>query len=204
MESESEMMDLYTKKSNGVWFGVASDEEKVFATTFGFNKETVLRNLLRGIPYDVPFQHLEKASPFAEHVMALLRDIYDGNDVSLSFRLATDHLSSYARRVVKTVSLVPVGYVASYGSVAKAAGGGPRAVGRVMSLNPFPLIVPCHRVVRSDFKLGGYGGGLDVKLEILRRESRGYTSRRGILVYGKKLSIFPVEFVLKRLEKSKC
>lgn len=198
------MIGLYTKKTDGVWFGVASDEEKVFATTFGFNKETVLRNLLRRIPYGVPFQHLEKASPFAEHAMVLLRDIYDGKEVSPSFHLATNHLSSYARRVVKTVSLVPVGYVTFYGSVAEAAGGGPRAVGRVMALNPFPLIVPCHRVVRSDFKLGGYGGGVDVKLEILRRESRGHASRREIPVDSKKLSIFPVEFVLKRLEKGKC
>ena len=197
------MISLHIKKIDGVWFGVASDEEKVFATTFGFNKETMLRNLLRSIPYNVPFQHLEKASPFAEHVMALLRDIYDGKDVSHSFSLATDRLSSYARRVVKTVSVVPVGYVTFYGSVAEAAGGGPRAVGSVMALNRFPLIVPCHRVVRSDFKLGGYGGGVDVKLEILMRESRGHDSRREIPVGNKKLSILPVEFVLKRLEKGK-
>ena len=197
------MISLYIKKIDGVGFGVASDEEKVFATTFGFNKETMLRNLLRSIPYNVPFQHLEKASPFAEHVMALLRDIYDGKDVSHSFSLATDRLSSYARRVVKTVSVVPVGYVTFYGSVAKAAGGGPRAVGSVMALNRFPLIVPCHRVVRSDFKLGGYGGGVDVKLEILMRESRGHASRREVPVDSKKLSILPVELVLKRLEKGK-
>ena len=135
--------------------------------------------------------------------LAVLRDIYDGKDVSHSFSLAIDRLSSYARRVVKTVSVVPVGYVTFYGSVAKAAGGGPRAVGRVMALNRFPLIVPCHRVVRSDFKLGGYGGGVDVKLEILKRESRGHASRREIPVGNKKLSILPVEFVLKRLEKGK-
>ena len=197
------MISLYIKKIDGVGFGVASDEEKVFATTFGFNKETMLRNLLRSIPYNVPFQHLEKASPLAEHVMALLRDICDGKDGSPRFHLAINHLSGYARRVVKTVSLVPVGYVTFYGSVAKAAGGGPRAVGSVMALNRFPLIVPCHRVVRSDFKLGGYGGGVDVKLEILKRESRGHASRREIPVGNKKLSIFPVEFVLKRLEKGK-
>lgn len=198
------VISLYTKKISGVWFGVASDEEKLFATTFSFGKEIALRNLLSAIPYDVSFQQQEKASPFTERVVVLLNDIYSGKEVSHSFSLATDHLSSYTRRVIETVSLVPLGYVTSYGSVAEAAGGSPRAVGRVMALNPFPLIVPCHRVVRSDFKPGGYGLGLDVKLEILRREGRGYTSKREISVDSKKLSIFPVEFVFKRLEKGKC
>lgn len=198
------MISLYTKKISGVWFGVASDEEKLFATTFSFSKEIALRNLLSAIPYDVSFQQQEKASQSTECVVVLLNDIYSGKDVSRSFPLATNQLSSYARKVIETVSMVPLGYVTSYGSVAEAAGGSPRAVGRVMALNPFPLIVPCHRVVRSDFKLGGYGLGLDVKLEILRRESRGYTSKREISVDSKKLSIFPVEFVLKRLEKGKC
>ncbi len=198
------MISLYTKKISGVWFGVASDEEKLFATTFSFSKEIALRNLLSVIPYDVSFQQQEKASHFTECVVVLLNDIYSGKEVSHSFPLATNQLSSYARKVIETVSIVPLGYVTSYGSVAEVAGGSPRAVGRVMALNPFPLIVPCHRIVRSDFKLGGYGLGLDVKLEILRRESRGYTSKREISVDSKKLSIFPVESVLKRLEKGKC
>lgn len=198
------MISLYTKKITGVWFGVASDEEKLFALAFSFGKEIVLRNLLSAIPYDVSFQQQEKASSFNERVVILLNNIYSGKEVSYRFPLATDHLSGYTREVIETVSLVPLGYVTSYGSVAEAAGGSPRAVGRVMALNPFPLIVPCHRVVRSDFKLGGYGLGLDVKLEILRSEGRGYTSKREISVDSKKLSIFPVEFVLKRLEKGKC
>jgi O-6-methylguanine DNA methyltransferase len=101
------------------------------------------------------------------------------------------------------VSTVPVEYVTFYGCVAEIAGGGPRAVGRVMALNSFPLIVPCHRVVRSDFKLSGYGGGVALKLEILKRESRGHASKQEIPLGSRKLSIFPVEFVLERLEKSK-
>lgn len=200
------MINLYDKKIGDVWFGTAYSEEKVFATAFAFKEEDALRNLLKSIPYNIPFQHLEKANPFAEHVLNLLKDIYNGKGVSFSFSLATEYLSSYAKKVIETVFLVPLGYVTSYGLVAKAAGGSPRAVGRVMALNPFPLIVPCHRVVRSDFKLGGYGGGysgVDVKLEILRRESKGYASEREIHMNNRKLLIFPVEFVLKRLGKGK-
>jgi O-6-methylguanine DNA methyltransferase len=97
--------------------------------------------------------------------------------------------------------LIPVGYVASYGSIAKAAGGSPRAVGNVMAANPFVPIVPCHRVVSSDFTLGGYGGGLDVKLDFLVREKRGHQSPKEISVGDRKLTVSPVEFVLRKLKK---
>jgi hypothetical protein len=70
-----------------------------------------------------------------------------------------------------------------------------------MAANPFAPIVPCHRVVSSDFTLGGYGGGLDVKLAFLVREKRGYTSQREIPAGGRKLMVFPVEFVLRKLKK---
>lgn len=198
------MISLCTERVHDVWFGIAHSEEKVFATTFTFKKEKALQNLLESIPYNIPFQYSEKTTSFAQHVLNLLKDVYNGKDVSFGFSLATEYLSTYAKKVIEAVFLVPLGYVTSYGSVAKAAGGSPRAVGRVMALNPFPLVVPCHRVVRSDFRLGGYGLGLNVKLEILRRESRGYAHKREISADGEKLSLFPVELVLKRLEKGKC
>ncbi|MEM2915294.1 MAG: MGMT family protein [Candidatus Bathyarchaeia archaeon] len=197
------MIGLYIKNLEGIWFGVACDEEKIFATTFASTDKEALHYLLKDIPFNVPFQQSEKTSVFAESAIDLLKRIYDGKGVSQSFYLATESLSNYARRVIKMVALIPTGYVASYGSVAKAAGGSPRAVGRVMASNPFPLIVPCHRVVCSDFTLGGYGGGLDVKFEILRRENRSYNSEREIPVDGRKLQLFPVEFVLNKLKKSK-
>lgn len=190
------MRSLYIKNLERVWFGVACDEEKIFATAFSFNKNRVLQNLLINIPFNVHFQHLEKLPIFAEQVITTLRDIYHGMDVYHKFSLSLEHLSSYGKKVLETVALIPVGYVASYGSVAKVAGGSPRAVGRAMASNPFPLIVPCHRVVASDLSLGGYGGGLNIKLEILSRERRGHSAKREIWVNGEKLQVFPVELLL--------
>jgi len=103
--------------------------------------------------------------------------------------------------VLEAASLIPAGYVACYGSIAKAAGGSPRAVGNAMARNPIAPIVSCPRDVSSDFTLGGYGGGLDVKLGFLVREKRGYASLRQIPVDGKKLQVFPVEFVLKKSKR---
>jgi O-6-methylguanine DNA methyltransferase len=195
------MIGVYAKNMGGMWFGVACDEQRVFSMSFAPNEQGAVKSLLDGMPFGVPFQTFSKPSAFAESVLAAVKNVYDGKDVSQVFPLATEHLTAYTKRVLEAASLIPVGYVASYGSVAKAAGGSPRAVGNVMAANPFAPIVPCHRVVSSDFTLGGYGGGLDVKLAFLVREKRGYTSQREIPVGGKKLVVFPVEFVLRKLEK---
>lgn len=200
------MIDVYTKEIGNVWFGVACDDEseKVFATNFAYSEKSVLAGLLQSIPKSLPTQRKEKASTLAERVFSFLKGVYDGKAVSNSFSLATEHLSSYMKSIIKATSLIPLGYATSYGAIAKAAGGSPRAVGRVMASHPFPPIVPCHRVVTSNLTLGGYGGGLDAKLEFLKREKRGYHTEREIALNGKKLKFFPVELVLERLKgKSK-
>ena len=130
-----------------------------------------------------------------------MKNVYDGNNVSQNVPLATEHLSAYTQKILTATALIPTGYVASYGAIAKAAGGSPRSVGRVMASNPFAPIVPCHRVVSSDFTLGGYGGGSTAKLEFLIREKRGHPSAREIAVGNKKLQVFPVERVLRKLGK---
>ena len=65
------------------------------------------------------------------------------------------------------------GHTESYAQVATAAGSprAVRAVGTACALNPLPLVVPCHRVVRSDGSMGGYAGGPDAKQILLRLEA---------------------------------
>jgi len=74
---------------------------------------------------------------------------------------------------------IPRGGVVSYSDLAKKTGkrNAARAVGRVMAANPFPLIIPCHRVIRADGKLGGFGGGLEMKKNLLEKEGILYTSK---------------------------
>lgn len=198
---ELRMMEVYVKNVDGVWFGVACDEQRVFATSFADSEKEALACLLGGVPFNVAFQVVSEGSAFAEHVLSLVKQVYDGKGVTENASLALEHLPAYTQRVLRTVFLIPVGYVASYGAVAEAAGGGARAVGNVMAANPFAPIVPCHRVVSANFGLGGYGGGLGVKAEFLRREKRGYTKQKDVLVDGKSLQVFPVEFVLAKLKK---
>jgi len=90
-------------------------------------------------------------------------------DFQLDWALAR---GEFGRRVLKATAQVPFGSVASYRSVAEAAGS-PRAVraaGNALGGNPLPIVVPCHRIVRTGGALGGYTGGLERKLKLLALE----------------------------------
>ena len=84
--------------------------------------------------------------------------------------------STFQRSVLRATYLIPRGSVSTYGLIAAHVGapGGARAVGNVMANNPLPLIVPCHRVIRSDRHIGGYGGGIEMKRALFEREGIGF------------------------------
>ena len=75
-------------------------------------------------------------------------------------------------RVYKKLLQVPKGKITTYGELSKAVGlkNGQRAIGMIMKKNLFPVIVPCHRVVKSDGKIGGYVYGERVKSRMLANE----------------------------------
>ncbi|MGA3290541.1 MAG: MGMT family protein [Candidatus Bathyarchaeia archaeon] len=193
------MIEIYSQNIGGIWFGVAYAQQQIVTSSFGVSQQLTLNNILGNIPINVPFQVFHEPSAFAKNILAYLKSIYDGQNVNTSFSLALTRLPAYTQKVLKATVEIPLGYVTSYGSIAKTAGGGPRAVGNIMAANPFAPIVPCHRVVKSNFTLGGYGGGLKVKLELLGREKRGFSASKEIEVNGRQLQVFPVEYVLRNL-----
>ena len=82
--------------------------------------------------------------------------------------------NNFSDSVYAMTSKIPMGRVTTYGAIAKAIGfpGAARAVGQALGANPNPIVVPCHRVVRSDGVLGGYSGGEGpiTKAKLLSRE----------------------------------
>lgn len=76
------------------------------------------------------------------------------------------------KKIYKKLLEVPEGKITTYGELAKAVGikNGQRAVGKIMNKNPYPVIIPCHRVVKSDGKIGGYAYGQNVKIKMLTKE----------------------------------
>ena len=89
-------------------------------------------------------------------------------DVAIDRRLSR----GYRREVLEELSRVPYGRTVSYKDLAERTGhpNASRAVGTAMATNPIPIVVPCHRVLRTGGALGGYGGGLDAKVWLLRHE----------------------------------
>ncbi len=81
--------------------------------------------------------------------------------------------SGFNREVLRELATgVPFGTVVGYGDLARRVGqpGAAQAVGAAMGSNPLPVVVPCHRVVESDGGLGGFGGGLETKRQLLALE----------------------------------
>ncbi|MFZ0184698.1 MAG: MGMT family protein [Nitrosotalea sp.] len=74
--------------------------------------------------------------------------------------------------VYRKLLQVPKGKVTTYSELAKAVGlkNGQRTIGRIMNKNPFPVIVPCHRVILSNGKIGGYAWGEKIKTNMLSKE----------------------------------
>ncbi len=79
------------------------------------------------------------------------------NNLSYGFKIASDRLSSDTRKMFNHTSLIQIGYVTTNGAQADDIGGSPRYGGRAEASNPFPLLIPCHRVVHADFSIGNYG-----------------------------------------------
>jgi methylated-DNA-[protein]-cysteine S-methyltransferase len=90
------------------------------------------------------------------------------------FELALDWtlVGPFAQRVLRAAGEIPYGGVLSYAQIAAQAGSprGSRAAGNALGSNPIPIVVPCHRVLRSGGALGGYAGGLDRKRWLLELE----------------------------------
>jgi methylated-DNA-[protein]-cysteine S-methyltransferase len=93
--------------------------------------------------------------------------------------LALDDVPPFARRVYEVVRTIPAGETLSYGEVAVAVGspGAARAVGQALGRNPFPVVVPCHRVLAAGGRIGGFTarGGTSIKAAMLAAE--GVTAR---------------------------
>ena len=198
---ETKMIEIYYKNLGGVWFGVACKNGEILATWFAQSQKKTQNGLLSELPPDEPVQVADNPSSLEEDTVASLKKVYDGENVASSFPFAYSLLPTYTQKVLKATLQIPFGYVTTYGALAEAVGGGARAVGNVMASNRFAPIVPCHRVVKSDFTLGGYGGGLRLKVELLTREKKGFSNSRYVQIEGRNLKVFPAEFVLDKLPR---
>jgi methylated-DNA-[protein]-cysteine S-methyltransferase len=114
-----------------------------------------------------------------------LKDFLGGKAVRFDLaNVALEICGGFQRRVLLAEYGIPRGAVSTYSRLAREVGaaGAARAAGHALATNPFPIIIPCHRAVRSDGSLGGYQGGSDMKRALLELEGVGFTSSGKVLM----------------------
>ena len=108
-----------------------------------------------------------------------VRACMEGKAVSFdATALDMSRVPPFHRKVLRALTKIPRGTVSTYGALAVRTGapGGARAAGQGCAKNPFPIVFPCHRVIRSDRSLGGFGGGLKLKRALLEMEGVRFDS----------------------------
>jgi O-6-methylguanine DNA methyltransferase len=136
-----------------VWRGDAGDFTRWFARRFG--------------------RSVDPAPELPERLAVQLQDVLAGRRRAGGLRYDLRHLTDFERAVLLKTLEIPRGEVRTYAWVAREIGrpAAVRAVGTALGHNPIPVLIPCHRVVRSDGSLGEYsGGGTEVKRAILSSE----------------------------------
>ena len=116
--------------------------------------------------------------------MSRIKDVILGKNVSFDIdSFDFSDLTDFQQAVLRKQSEIPYGKVTSYKMLAKLVGKprSARPVANVLSTNPFPLVIPCHRTVRSDWTVGGYAGSNDSYYKQFLLESEGIEIKKGII-----------------------
>jgi methylated-DNA-[protein]-cysteine S-methyltransferase len=114
---------------------------------------------------------LEHASA-TDDVRRQLGEYFEGERTRFQLKLDRRLMRGIAREVLQATARVPFGRTTTYGAIAERIGRprASRAVGNALGSNPIPIVVPCHRVLRSGGDVGGYAGGPERKRRLLRLE----------------------------------
>jgi methylated-DNA-[protein]-cysteine S-methyltransferase len=161
-ETKYRFLETPTGKAAVVWMGKAKPKiVRIFLPG---------PNLIKSVRSSFPKARTDNAS---DQVIDWIQKWFEGKDWHLdSHRLDLNCCYDFQKKVLAETAAIPRGKVVTYGFLAAriSAPNAARAVGTALGRNPFPLIIPCHRVVRSDGSLGGFGGGLPMKRKLLEME----------------------------------
>jgi O-6-methylguanine DNA methyltransferase len=179
-----EKLTLATKEHDGTWFGVLSREQGgLLASSFSKSKRKLERHLLA----DVRGTAHHGFTPGSGNALDEMINLYEGKKTTRTVPLNWERVSEFQKNVCQRMSEIPKGRVTSYGLIARRISAGPRAVGTGVARNPWPLFIPCHRVVPASLEIGNYsiGGalsdyGCEVKRDLLERE--------GVAIEGDKIA----------------
>ncbi len=152
--------------------------------TYGFiweenEKITKIKKIFLPNDKSILLSQIEAEYPFADKSNSLdtfsinLKRFISGEDIKFDLSiLDLGACNDFQKKVLIADYNIPRGFVSTYSRIAVHIGApkGARAVGNALANNPFPLVIPCHRVIKSDGSLGGFGGGLQMKRILLEQE----------------------------------
>src|SRR5665647_521160 len=107
------MIEIYTQNIDGTWFAIATSKQQIITSSFGSDQKTTIEKVLCNIPFNLAFQVFLEPVASAKNTLATLKSVYEGKDVNANLSLATSHLPAYTKKVLKTTSKIPLGYVTS-------------------------------------------------------------------------------------------
>lgn len=106
-------------------------------------------------------------------IAEMIIDYFNGKKITIPWNLLDfGNITQFQESVLKTTAAIPYGEVRTYQEIAEAVGNpkASRAVGTALAKNPFPLLIPCHRVIKSDGTIGKFGGGTEMKEKLIQLE----------------------------------
>jgi len=164
----TQQLNYITFNTDIGWIGILSSAKGLLGTTLPQPSIDEVRQLLGdSVSYAIWSPH-----PFKD-LMERLKVYFSGHRTTFPDKLDLSRATHFQREVWEITRLIPYGETRSYAWVAKQIKKprAMRAVGQALGKNSLPIIVPCHRVVASDGKLGGFSGGVEMKRYLLFLET---------------------------------
>ena len=151
------------------WCGVVDSPKGILRIEIGYPRREQLHKQIAN-----RFGNLIVNDRITGGVVDRITRYFSGEKVLFNYAMDWSSLSPFQRKAFKEAMKISYGTVETYGNLAYRIGcpDGSRAVGGALSKNPFPLVVPCHRIIRGDGKLGGFSaaGGIALKRKLLQLE----------------------------------
>ncbi|MEN2995033.1 MAG: methylated-DNA--[protein]-cysteine S-methyltransferase [Thermodesulfovibrio sp.] len=111
-----------------------------------------------------------KIPDFALNFAKQLNLYFKGELLKFSYPIKLQDISDFDKKVLELTNEIPYGKTVTYSWIAKKLNTSPRAVGQALKRNPLPIVIPCHRVIKSNGSLGGYSLGLEIKKWLIEHE----------------------------------
>lgn len=153
---------------------VVGSEKGLRKISIHTSRQSALKSLSQQFP-----ESTESSGEFGDLPQRLKR--YAGGErISFNYKLDLGNSTPFKRAVWEATRAIPHGETRSYEWIAQRIGkpGAARAVGQALKCNPFPIIVPCHRVIGKDGSLTGFSCGIDVKKHLLDMEASSPSTNR--------------------------